>query len=708
MLSNLLQYRLDWLALAVVLIAGAIVGHRVVKRRPGDHGLSRQIWLGLLLCLALAGLLSEYAGHREVSGVRRLLEGFGPTYARELARLQHHRITRDTPPDDPLYLDAIEALRRWVSANPAVADIYTLRRNVDGSVVFVVDAETDYDRNGVFSGERESRTAPGEPFEDADAFVLQAFAGRTVFDPEPFTDRWGTWVSVYSPILDPAGNVEAVVGVDYDASLQLLDQAAHRAHMLGLVACIATLYLCSAFFITHNRNETRRRIELAMHDRLTGLPNRQLLLERLDQSLAALARDPGQGFAVLFIDLDRFKVINDSLGHEFGDLLLSSLAERLRKSIRGSDTMARGVGEDTSLAARLGGDEFVVLLQQVRTIHDAARTAERVHQVLVEPLVLRGREVQIGASIGITLADPRYSSAVELLRDADLAMYRAKADGRGRYVVFDTHMHDEAMQRLTAELDLRKALDRDELLLEFQPIIDLQSGRIRGCEALVRWQHPTEGKVRPDRFIPLAEETGLIVPMGAWALRQACLAAVEWNRQPLEAPCYVSVNLSRKQIEAPGLVENVARILADTKLPPRLLKLEITESTMMHDAELAISVMGSLRKLGIDLQLDDFGTGFSSLSCLQNFPLQSIKLDRSFVNGGADLPANSAVIEAIVTLAHRLRLAVIAEGIETEEQCRMLRAVGCGAGQGYLFSHPLAAEDVHRLLQQPLPFALAA
>lgn len=693
-MANLwLTYKLDWLLASTLLVLGAWFAHRSLRRHVDDHGLPRIVWLGAFFFVVASGGIAELAQVREIGQTCDLLEGLAPTYASETQRMGHASITPGNAETNPAYHEIIAAQKRWLRVNPTVADIYTIRREPDGAIRFIVDSETDYDHDGRYEGTRESRTPPGELFADADPSVLMAFNGQTVFDSEPYTDRWGTWVSVYTPLRDASGIVEAVLGVDYEASQLAARIAWYRLSGMAMVLLIAVVYLTAACFVINQRNTTRRQLQWALHDRLTGLPNRQLLLDRVEQALARLRRNPARQFAVLFIDFDRFKVINDSLGHECGDQLLVALSDRLRGAIRGGDCAAVvHAREESALAARLGGDEFVVLLEELSSPRDAAAAAERILELLSRPISLRGREVSIHASIGINLGDTKYENAGEVIRDADLAMYRAKAQGRAGYAIFDETMHAEAMARLTAELDLNNAVRRGEFRLVYQPIVELSSGRVLGCEALIRWKHPVAGEVPPARFIPLAEETGLIVEIGRWAIAEACRTAARWYRD-LPHPVCVSVNLAQRQIATPGLVDDVRRILQETGLPPQLLKLEITESAMVRDAELAIPVMESLRAIGVDLLLDDFGTGFSSLSCLHSFPLRAIKLDRSFAQDADHKPVKQAIVEAVVTLARRMDLRVVAEGIETVEQRQLLRSLGCNFGQGYLFSRPLPADQ---------------
>lgn len=444
---------------------------------------------------------------------------------------------------------------------------------------------------------------------------------------------------------------------------------------------------------------TQRTAELeraAMHDRLTGLPNRSMLLERLGAALSRSQRDPKYKFAVMFLDLDRFKVVNDSLGHARGDLLLRTISQRLAESLRTNDAVARN---GTSTAARLGGDEFIILLEPVRALEDVIRVAERLQSVLGEPYNLDGHEVLTGVSIGITTSDTPYADAESILRDADIAMYRAKAGGKGRHVIFDQKMHDQAMLRLTAEADLRRAVERRELFVEYQPIVSLQSGGIVGFESLVRWNHPQRGRISPLDFIPLAEETGLIVPLGAWVLEEACRQLAQWrSRLPQSRNLHVAVNVSRRQLVSNALIPTIRSLLSELNLPSNALELEITESVVMEEAESAVAVLQQLREMGIGLKMDDFGTGYSSLSCVHRFALSGLKIDRSFVlNMDAD-PNHRAVVKAIVALGQALQLTLVAEGVESAEHARTLREMGCELAQGYYFAKPLSAMDAEKYL----------
>jgi diguanylate cyclase (GGDEF)-like protein/PAS domain S-box-containing protein len=429
----------------------------------------------------------------------------------------------------------------------------------------------------------------------------------------------------------------------------------------------------------------------ALHDTLTGLPNRIFLMERLRQALQLADRNKDYLFAVLFIDLDRFKVINDSLGHMIGDQLLIAISRRLSNCLRPSDTIAR-----------LGGDEFVILLADVKDRDSATRIADRIQEELLLPFSLDGHEVFSAASIGIAFSTVGYDRPEDLLRDADIAMYRAKAHGRARYAIFHPGMHSKAVALLQIETDLRRAIDRQELQLHYQPIVSLRTRQITGFEALVRWAHPQRGMVPPAEFVPVAEETGLITPMGWWVLQESCRQMQQWHeRFPNPQPLTVNVNLSSKQF-SPHLVEQISQILAETQLPPQFLKLEITESILMENAESAVSTLSQLKKLGTLLAIDDFGTGYSSLNYLHRFPIDTLKVDRSFISKVDVDGEQLAIARTIITLAWNLGMEVVAEGVETMKQLAQLRSLQCDYAQGFLFSSPLDVKAVERLMSSQM------
>ncbi len=440
--------------------------------------------------------------------------------------------------------------------------------------------------------------------------------------------------------------------------------------------------------ITQRKAAEDRLLHDAFHDALTGLPNRALLIDRLEQSIVRMKRRFHPQFAVLFLDLDGFKVVNDSLGHQTGDQLLIALSRRLERFLRQGDTIAR-----------LGGDEFVVLLEEIEEPKHVLELASRALEELQKPFAVNGHELVTTASIGITFSNVCYDSAETLLRDADIAMYQAKSRGKADFVVFDESMHTSAMIRLKLEADLRQAAARKEFELRFQPIVSLQTGRIASFEALLRWNHPERGLVSPDDFIPIAEETRLILPLGLWVLREAAEQLRRWQSTYwMSPPLTMCVNLSCRQFFQNDLVYQIERILLETGLDARCLRLEITESAIMEQVETALTALSRLKSLGIRLAIDDFGKGYSSLSYLHQFPCNVLKIDRSFISRMGPNGENTEIARTIVALAQGLGLEVVAEGIETEYQLAHLRKLGCQYGQGYLFARPLTSEAAGELL----------
>jgi len=445
----------------------------------------------------------------------------------------------------------------------------------------------------------------------------------------------------------------------------------------------------------------------ALHDKLTHLPNRALLTERLTRAILRSKEDPDYKFAVLFLDFDRFKIINDSLGHEVGDRLLVSIAERLTENLRGTDNTSYADGGH--MPARLGGDEFVILLDGIKSFSDATAVADRLQAALSVRHAIGGHDMISTASIGIVTCDGDYDWAEDILRDADLAMYHAKNTGKAKYVVFDDRMHEEAMKRLNLEEELRRAIDREQFRLDYQPIIELATGRLTGFEALIRWEHPERGDVPPGEFIGLAEEIGLIVPMGVWVLQQATRQIKKWHaRFPQDPPLEMNVNLSRRQLGQGDLTGTVRRIIEETGIDPATLKLEVTESAIMESPELIIGLLGELKMLGVQLCMDDFGTGYSSLSCLHEFPIDVLKIDRTFIVNTDKNREYAAVIHAIITLAHTLKMIVVGEGVETGGQLAQLQALECDRAQGNFFSRSMTAEAAEGYLQGPHGLARSA
>jgi diguanylate cyclase (GGDEF)-like protein/PAS domain S-box-containing protein len=435
----------------------------------------------------------------------------------------------------------------------------------------------------------------------------------------------------------------------------------------------------------------------ARHDALTGLPNRSLFRDRLEHALAQ-ARRRDHLVAVLFLDLDNFKVINDSLGHQTGDELLVEVAQRLRICVRGGD-----------IVARLGGDEFTVLLEEIDAEAEAHLVAERIGEALRTPVRLGDRDVFVSASIGVALSTAPRIEPEGLLRNADIAMYRSKAAGKARHSMYDAGMKKFAMERLELETDLRHALALGQFRIHYQPILRLSDGRFSEVEALLRWERPGHGLMAPLTFIPVAEETGLIVPIGRWVIQEACHQAKIWNTAfPNDPPLVMSVNLSARQFQDPNLVSDIDRAVQQNGLDPRGLKLEITESVAMHDIEASVHKLEALKAVGCQLAIDDFGTGYSSLGYLKRFPVDTLKIDRSFVERiGVDIQ-DAAIVQSVVALAKTLNLSVVGEGIESRAQAAQLLALGCDSGQGFLFARPQSAEAITALLDEDANFQESA
>ena len=447
--------------------------------------------------------------------------------------------------------------------------------------------------------------------------------------------------------------------------------------------------VCTFEDVTQRKTTEAELAIQTFRDRLTSLPNRVLFMERLTQ---AILRSDRSNFntGILFLDLDRFKVINDSLSHEAGDQLLVQVAKRIRASLRPEDTVAR-----------LGGDEFAVLFEGLPHVSDAMRVAERIQHAFEDSFLLQGQEAYSTCSMGLALSDSSSTAPSELVRDAEVAMYRAKAKRPGSIEIFDPSMNAQALARFQMESDLRHALERNEFVLYYQPLVSLQAGHIEGWEALVRWKHPERGLVAPLDFIPLAEETGLIVPLGKWVLEEAVRQASRWaTRFPSDPPRLISVNISGRQFQHRDLISTVLSALDESHFDPRCLKLEITESVIMRDPQASLEAMNVFRGHQIHLVIDDFGTGYSSLSYLKRFPVDTLKVDKSFVDGLGKDPESTAIVQAVISLAKSLGMRVTAEGIETKDQLEHLRSLDCDQGQGYFLAKPLPAEAAEELLMK--------
>jgi diguanylate cyclase (GGDEF)-like protein/PAS domain S-box-containing protein len=516
--------------------------------------------------------------------------------------------------------------------------------------------KTDFD---FFSGEHAQQA-----FQDEQQIMRTGVPLVNVHEKETFPDGRVKWVSTTKmPLKDADGRIVGTFGISRD--------------------------------ITEHKKIEEQLARHGFYDGLTNLPNRALFVNRVEHLFRRAVRqgDRGLQFAVLYFDIDRFKGVNDSFGHHAGDELLVQMARRLERTLRPSDTLAR-----------IGGDDFAILLEDLRSAADATRVAERIQQHLMAPFTVEGTEVFCSASIGIALSKSGYTQAQEMLRDANTAMYRAKANGRSCHEIFDADMHRRAVSQLKIETDLRRALERQEFIVYYQPIIDLEARQLGGFEALLRWRHPQQGLVSPGEFIPVAEETGLIKPIGLWVLQESCRQMKEWqDRHPSARNMRIAVNLSGHQLAQPDLVEQVRRTVDSTGIDPRTLAVEITESALVRDMSAGAAVLQQLRELSIQLNIDDFGTGYSSLSYLQNLPIDTLKIDRSFIKSIKQDGGRSEIVQAIISLAHNLKMKVVAEGVETREQLDALCALNCNGAQGFLFARPLPPEEAELLLSTGLP-----
>jgi diguanylate cyclase (GGDEF)-like protein len=500
----------------------------------------------------------------------------------------------------------------------------------------------------------------------------------------------------------------AVGGADYMTKpIQTPELLARVQHQLALKATIVEMHRLNAELakcvhqgtlqLAVARQELQREIAErqqvqeklvhdALHDALTGLPNRTLFVDRVAAALRKTQRYANYQFAVLFLDLDQFKLVNDSLGHLVGDQLLIAIAQLLKNCLRMTDSIAR-----------TGGDEFTILLDDVQDITEVTQIAERIHTELLAPIKIAGKIVFTSVSIGIVMSSPTYVEVADLLRNADIAMYRAKEAGRACSALFDQAMYEQTLRRLQVENNLRQAIELQQLRLHYQPIVCLETGYLAGFEALVRWQHPDLGFLSPAEFLPIAEDTGLIVSIGKWVLREACRQMQQWQTQTAQ-PLKIAVNLTSKEIQAPRLLENIDRILAETGLPGSCLRIEITESMLMDRQAATMNVLSQIRARQIQLSIDDFGQGYSSLSYLHRLPVNTLKIDRSFTSQMTCDRENFAIVHTIMTLAHTLKMDVVAEGVETAHQFARLRTLNCEFGQGYFFAPPLNCADATAMI----------
>lgn len=677
-------------------------GPRRDRRRALVESLAIAIVVAVAVGTAISGMwYSSTSAVRE--NYRQHLIELALAAAEQVDPMLQAGIRRPEQMDSDEYRRAVEPLKRMRMAVPGIRYLYTIVR--DGPFVrFILDSAEpgDHDGDGV-----EDRSAVWDVSVSRQSAKQVALGwngrpGRPAATEDPYTDPWGTFMSGYAPIYDASGGQVGAVGLDVDASEYVSRLDAARRHLviglvpafLVIVALALAVYRMRLRGLTASRDvaEAARLAQaLARQDRLTGLANRTLFVEKLQGAIQRVAAGEQSRYAVLFLDFDHFKLINDTLGHEAGDELLQQIAGRLRRSLRVTDT---GDEDSCNLIARFGGDEFVILMNDLREDADAEAVADRLLRVLAPVYELRAGEVHSSASIGIVIGRDGHDNSEAVIRNADVAMYEAKRSGRGCHVVFDEAMHTRLTRRVCIESGLRKAIGTPELALSYQPIVDLDTGQMVSAEVLLRWEHPQFGDVPPSEFIPVAEESGLIVQLGEWVMKEACRTLAQWRKtSPERAPQSLSINVSRAELALGSrLLDRIRSVLEETGLPPGCLQLEVTERDVMRDPAASRKLMHALRETGVRLSMDDFGTGTSSLACLRDYPFDCVKIDRTFVAGLSINRDVLALIHATLTLVENLGMASVAEGVETENQLAVLQSLGCRYAQGHLFGRAVAGE----------------
>ncbi|MFC5471717.1 putative bifunctional diguanylate cyclase/phosphodiesterase [Cohnella suwonensis] len=696
-ISSFLEGNRDYMIFAGVMTIFTLIVILLVRKiwlAEMEIRRTRPVYLvvGAISVLVLFGgwFLVQYAEKREFDRTQGMLSGNAPILAYEMSSSGYGMLGLNTPPDDPDYVRLIGTMINWMKLNPQIISFYTLRKLENGRSVFILGPETDYNRDGRISGELESRVPIGEVYEEWIPELEASFLGQPTFQAKVTEDQWGQTISAFVPIMGSNGRQIDVLGLDFDGSLFLKNVAETRLRMTGVVFFLLlimyVLFASGAYYVVERqlRRHKEELRHLAYYDALTGLPNRALFRERLQE---ALTNPFGSAYsaAVLHLDIKRFKNVNDSLGHAVGDRLLVQLAKRLEACLDRDD-----------LLARPGADEFVIFLGKVSSVHEVQQKAENILSAFDQPVNVDEYELFVAPSVGIAVYPDGGTEADSLIRNSDTAMYFAKERGIDLHL-YTEDMNDKLLERLSIENDMRRGIERKEFFLVYQPKIDTRSGKTVGAEALIRWNHPTKGMISPAQFIPVAEDTGLIVPLGEWVLSEACRQLKAWEAQGFR-PIQVSVNLSSRQFEKKDLISRIRNIISEYRVDPACLQLELTESSVMQTPELSNHTLYQLKKSGLSIALDDFGTGYSSFSYLPHLPLDVLKIDKGFVKDVTVNPDNAAIVTAMIALAHNLGLKVICEGVETKEQLDFLKDRDCDEIQGFYYSRPLPPEEFEKWL----------
>jgi diguanylate cyclase (GGDEF)-like protein len=680
-----------------LFVIGAVWMHRWQRvHLSGKQVMGRMpLVIGGVMALMLGGgfYLQVEAVREARYDYEQMAIGVAPSFAYMVQQMDHASLNEGVSEQDPRYLRLLYSMIEWERLNPDLLRLYTLRKGDDGFFYYIMAPEADLYRDGEIDRAEERRIKVGTKVERELPEMEQALQGKTVMQEVPVQNGWGMTITAFAPIYNGTETPDAVMGIDFDGdSYQKMMKSTERKTMT--VVTVPYLLIFALYILVFRyRVEDVRTKRLAYHDQLTGLPNRQEFYRRLEEHLR---KSPERRVAVMFIDIDNFKQINDTYGHSIGDRLLQRVAVRLSRAERTPNS-----------TYRWGGDEFLLLLPEPldRDPHLSGRekafsAAYRTLDALADKFEVDGLELFVTASIGVSLYPTDALDGETLVRNADMAMYRAKNAGKNRVQFYTESMHEEVARKLDLEKNMYKALEQGEFMLFYQPKVTIADGTIVGLEALLRWEHPQRGMISPAEFIPVAEESGLILPIGEFVLREACKQMKEWLEcgYPLRT---MAVNLSTRQFQMPNLVDLIADVLKSTGLPAQHLELEITESFTMN-IEQTLDTLYKLRELGVTISIDDFGTGYSSLRYLQTLPVQSLKIDQSFVRKLTQDDRDGAIVTTILMLARSLDLVAIAEGVETMEQLAFLQRQGCDAAQGYLFSKPLPKEELEALFEQTM------